>query len=87
MPPPWPVRIEIHKKRRPENWLLKESSDLIPIISNQFNKNCLLIDSIGGFVTSYIDVDRNNWNNLEDRLAWILSSNEKLRVNRIESSH
>ena len=51
----WIKRIEKHKERRANSWKLIESPDLVNVIDNLNPDSTLLIDSIGGVVTEYLD--------------------------------
>ncbi len=44
----WQEKINIHRNRRPKNWKLIETTDLINTLIKEDGP--LLIDSIGGFV-------------------------------------
>ena len=44
----WQEKINLHRKRRPNNWKLIETTDLLNTLS--IENGPLLIDSIGGFV-------------------------------------
>ena len=52
----WQEKINLHRKRRPKDWNLIETTDLLNTLSKQDDP--LLIDSIGGFVME--NIDRNN---------------------------
>ena len=55
----WQKKIYLHKKRRPKNWILIESTDLLNILRNE--EGPLLIDSIGGFVMESIERKHKEW--------------------------
>ena len=55
----WQKKIIIHQKRRPKNWKLIETTDLLNILSKEDGP--LLIDSIGGFVMESIDRRNKEW--------------------------
>ena len=44
----WQEKINLHRKRRPKNWILIETTDLLNTLRKEDGP--LLIDSIGGFV-------------------------------------
>jgi len=48
----WQEKINLHKKRRPKDWKLIETTDLLKTLRNE--EGPLLIDSIGGFVMKSI---------------------------------
>ena len=49
----WQEKINTHKKRRPKDWILIETTDLLNILIKE--EGPLLIDSIGGFVMESIE--------------------------------
>ena len=55
----WQDKIKLHRKRRPKDWKLIETSDLLTILKKEGGP--LLIDSIGGFVMESIDKEHNEW--------------------------
>ena len=55
----WQRKINIHKKRRPKDWKLIETKDLLSTLNQE--KNPLLIDSISGFVMESINKNDNEW--------------------------
>ena len=55
----WQKKINIHKKRRPKNWKLIETTDLLNTLSKEDGP--LLIDSIGGFVMESIYKENKEW--------------------------
>ena len=55
----WQEKIKIHKSRRPSNWEVLESDDLICVLKSVSGP--ILIDSIGGFVVKNINEDDYKW--------------------------
>ena len=55
----WQQKINLHKKRRPKDWILIETTDLINTLNKEDGP--LLIDSIGGFVMESIGKKHNEW--------------------------
>ena len=55
----WQKKINIHKKRRPKDWKLIETKDLLSTLNQE--ENPLLIDSISGFVMESINKNDNEW--------------------------
>ena len=55
----WQDKINLHQKRRPKNWRLIETTDLLNTLSKE--EGPLLIDSIGGFVMESIEKEQNEW--------------------------
>ena len=55
----WQEKINLHRKRRPKNWNLIETTDLLNTLSKEGGP--LLIDSIGGFVMESINKEDKEW--------------------------
>ncbi len=55
----WQEKINLHQKRRPKDWKLIETTDLLNTLSKEDGP--LLIDSIGGFVMESIDKENTEW--------------------------
>ena len=55
----WQDKIKLHRKRRPKDWKLIETSDLLTILRKEGGP--LLIDSIGGFVMENIEKEYKEW--------------------------
>ena len=55
----WQEKINLHQKRRPKDWKLIETTDLLNTLSKEDGP--LLIDSIGGFVMESIDKENKEW--------------------------
>ena len=55
----WQDKISLHRKRRPKDWILIETTDLINTLSKE--NGPLLIDSIGGFVMESIESEHKEW--------------------------
>ena len=66
----WEKKINKHKKRRPKDWKLIETTDLLFTL-NQENSP-LLIDSIGGFVMKSIGKEQNEWSTKMNSLISLL---------------
>ena len=56
----WKKKVTIHRKRRPKDWKLVETTDLINLLDKE--KGPILIDSIGGFIMENISLNDNKWN-------------------------
>ena len=67
----WNKRINAHQSRRPKNWKLIETENLIPIL--QSDKGLLLIDSLAGFITSNLKKKDEDWNICLNKLIYHLS--------------
>ena len=68
----WKKKILIHQLRRPKNWELIETENLIPII--KVDKGVLLIDSLGGFIVNSLKKKEDEWNNCLNNLLHYLAS-------------
>ena len=55
----WQEKINLHQKRRPKDWKLIETTDLLNTLNKEDGP--LLIDSIGGFVMESIDKENTEW--------------------------
>ena len=55
----WQLKINLHRKRRPKDWKLLETTDLLNTLCKE--EGPLLIDSIGGFVMESIGKEHNEW--------------------------
>ncbi len=55
----WQEKINLHRKRRPKDWILIETTDLLNTLGKE--EGPLLIDSIGGFVMETINKESNEW--------------------------
>ncbi len=59
----WNERILKHLNRRPEEWeTIEENKNLDFLISQIKPNKFLLIDSLGGFVSAYLDYNEEDWN-------------------------
>ena len=80
-------RIIKHKKRRPKHWkLIEGSNDLDKTIENIDNSYSLLIDSLGGYVYSYLKLNDEEWNQQQNKLSSCLSSQNRLIIIVIEET-
>ena len=55
----WQEKINSHQKRRPKEWKLIETTDLLNTLNKE--NGPLLIDSIGGFVMESIGKEHKEW--------------------------
>ena len=55
----WQKKILLHRKRRPKNWKLIETIDLLGTLNKVTGS--ILIDSIGGFVMESINSNDEDW--------------------------
>ena len=56
----WQKKILNHRKRRPKDWGLVETNNLINALNSE--KGPVLIDSIGGFIMESINKNDEEWN-------------------------
>ena len=66
----WQKKVLTHQKRRPKNWKLIETTNLLKILKN--NNGPILIDSIGGFVMESIEKETKYWLSQMNKLIDIL---------------
>jgi len=66
----WQKKIILHQKRRPKDWKLIETTNLLNTLSKE--NGPLLIDSIGGFVMESIGKEHNEWSTMMNLLISIL---------------
>ena len=71
----WEKKILQHSKRRPKEWKLIETNNLISVLKNE--KGPILIDSIGGFIMETINKNDDEW----DRKHYSLLNLLKVRKN------
>ena len=72
----WQEKIILHRKRRPKNWKLIETNDLLNILSKE--EGPLLIDSIGGFVMESIGKEQNEWSSKINLLISLLMKRKSI---------
>ena len=72
----WQEKINLHQKRRPKDWKLIETTDLINTLN--IEDGPLLIDSIGGFVMESICKDHNEWSTKVHSLISLLKKRKSL---------
>ena len=66
----WQEKIKLHKKRRPKDWKLIETTDLLNTLRKE--NGPLLIDSIGGFVMENIEKEHEEWSKKMNSLINLL---------------
>jgi len=74
----WQEKIKLHQKRRPKNWELIETADLLNTLSKE--EGPLLIDSIGGFVVESINKENNVWLSKMNLLIILLKKRKSLTL-------
>ena len=55
----WQEKINLHQQRRPKDWKLIETTDLLKTLGKE--NGPLLIDSIGGFVMESLEREHTEW--------------------------
>ena len=72
----WQKKINLHQKRRPKDWKLIETTDLLNTLSREDGP--LLIDSIGGFVMESIRKEHNEWSTKMNLLISLLMKRKSI---------
>jgi len=72
----WQEKINLHRKRRPKDWKLIETTDLLSILRKE--NGPLLIDSIGGFVMESIEKENNEWTTKMHLLITLLNNRKSI---------
>ena len=67
----WNEKVKLHQLRRPKNWKLIKTENLIPII--KVDKGVLLIDSLGGFIVNSLKKKEDDWKNCLNNLLYHLA--------------
>ncbi len=74
--PEWKRRIDIHRKRRPDDWkIIEHPSDICNVIESIGKEQTILIDSLGGLIEQYIMTDENSWNLVQNNFINCLKDN------------
>jgi len=74
----WQEKINLHQKRRPKDWKLIETTDLLITLSKE--EGPLLIDSIGGFVMRSIGKEQNEWSKKMNSLISLLMKRKSITI-------
>ena len=75
--PDWQIRIDIHRKRRPDSWtLIEHPKDICKAIKSIDVNESILIDSIGGLVEQHLLEDDDQWNNFQIKFLNCLSEDD-----------
>ena len=62
-------KIRVHKERRKESWLTIESKGNLSIDIDKLNNNkSILVDSLGGFISSNLNLKNNKWDIMQKNL-------------------
>ncbi|ALF52292.1 adenosylcobinamide kinase [Nostoc piscinale CENA21] len=63
--PEWQKRITAHQQRRPQSWVtLAVPRKLSATLADAKPQSCLLVDSLGTWVTNLLDEDEISWQNI-----------------------
>jgi adenosylcobinamide kinase/adenosylcobinamide-phosphate guanylyltransferase len=73
--PEWQLRIKQHQARRPSDWqTIHVPYELSAVITNfSQTASCLLIDSLGTWLTNFLETDQLTWEKIVDDLLDTLS--------------
>ena len=74
----WQEKVNLHRKRRPKNWKLIETTDLLNTLNKEGGP--LLIDSIGGFVMKSIGKEQNEWSTKMNSLISLLIRRKSITI-------
>ena len=74
----WQDKINLHRKRRPKDWKLIETTDLLNTLIKEDGP--LLIDSIGGFIMENIDKENKEWLTKMNSLINFLMKRSRLTI-------
>jgi adenosylcobinamide kinase/adenosylcobinamide-phosphate guanylyltransferase len=71
--PEWLLRIKQHQQRRPQDWVtLEVPYQLSTTLADMKPNTCLLVDSLGTWVTNLLEQDEFSWQNtVEDFLQTV----------------
>ncbi len=72
----WQEKINLHRKRRPKDWKLIETTDLLNILIKE--EGPILIDSIGGFVMESIGKEHKEWSKNMNSLISLLKKRNSI---------
>jgi len=72
----WQEKINLHRKRRPNDWKLIETTDLLNTLIKEDGP--LLIDSIGGFVMESIEKEHKEWSAKMHSLISLLKNRKSI---------
>ena len=74
----WQEKINLHRKRRPKDWKLIETTDLLNTLIKEDGP--ILIDSIGGFVMESIGKENKEWTKKMHSLISILKKRNSITI-------
>ena len=83
----WQQRIVRHQQRRPAHWSVVEcGADLAGAVHSIPANQTLLIDALGGFTASHLDLDADAWLTMSDNLVRAFSGRSQPVVIVIEET-
>jgi len=66
----WQTRIAVHRQRRPARWTtLQVPVELPTVIQQASETTCLLVDSLGTWLTNLLDQDEQHWEQTQQTLV------------------
>ena len=74
----WQKKIRLHRERRPKDWKLIETTDLLNTLRKEVGP--LLLDSIGGFVMESIEKEDKEWSKKKYSLISHLMKRKSITV-------
>jgi len=75
--PEWQKRINIHRKRRPENWnLIEHPKNICKLIESFDEKESILLDSLGGLVEQHLMENDDSWETFQGKFIECISNNQ-----------
>ena len=74
----WQDKINLHRKRRPKDWKIIETTDLLNILRKE--EGPLLIDSIGGFIMESIGKEQSEWSTIMNSLISLLMKRKSITI-------
>ena len=74
----WQEKINLHRQRRPKDWKLIETTDLIDTL--RIEEGPLLIDSIGGFIMESIEIENQEWLKKMHSLIMLLKKRKSVTI-------
>ena len=74
----WQEKINLHRKRRPKDWIIIETTDLLSTLRKEDGP--LLIDSIGGFIMENIGKEQKEWVKNMNSLIGLLKKRENITL-------
>ena len=81
----WQKKIINHRKRRPKDWELVETNNLIQTLKNE--NGPILIDSIGGFIMESINKNDEEWEKMINSLLDLLVMRVKTTLIAVSYTH